>query len=156
MKLYYFYSRQCKESMNSLKLIQQLGIETVCVDSENIRRRAKKIGIRFIPSIVVAKPRTILTKQDFKNFLKVYEDQVILENVKNPVDTLSETRTIKTTQPPKTPISDIVCVSTETVGLKNVDIPKEVEDAVKKAVKENSIMDKVKLLTKEREEVMNK
>jgi hypothetical protein len=147
--------------MNNLKLVNQLGIETVCVDSENIKRKAKKIGISFIPSIIISKPRKILTKQDLKNFLKVYENEIILENdeKKNPI-AIETGRTVKNNVlPPKTPIADITVGETiagKTTLLSNGDIPKDAEDSVKKAVKDNSIMEKVKLLTKEREEVLNK
>jgi hypothetical protein len=141
-KLYYFYSEQSEKSLKYLDIVEDIGGETVCVDSMKIRKRLKKIGIEQIPCIVFKEDKRILQNQQAIDFLRQF---IQPPQIRHEHDKKSLPNPIQI--PGRTPISQIPII-TRTAE------EQEINDTVKKAVKENSIMDKVKVLTKEREEVL--
>jgi hypothetical protein len=137
-KYYYFYSEQSEKSMKYLDVVDESNAgESLCVDSSAVRKKLKKIGITQVPSIIFAEDKQILQNQDAIDFLKQFiQKPTIRPRVQHAAQ-----------PPPRTPISAIG----KTTILRTSD---EVSESIKKAVKENSIMDKVKMLTKEREDVI--
>lgn len=146
-KLYYFYSEQSEKSLKYLDIVEDIGGETVCVDSMKIRKRLKHIGIEQIPCIVFKEDKRILQNQEAIDFLRQFIQPPPPLRHENRNSSRLKELSNRVQTPERTPISKIPIV------IRTAE-EQEINDTVKKAVKENSIMDKVKLLTKEREDVL--
>lgn len=143
--IYYFYSQFSERSLHYLNLVDALGGECVCVDSDKVKKRLSKLKIDQIPSLIEIKPNSllILQGQNAVDFIKKYfkEEKTELKfHQTNPVQRIVEKQ--NTSPPPRTMLK---------FNENNTMLTDETQEKVKKAVKEFSIMDKVKLLTKERE-----
>lgn len=126
---YYFYSDFSECSIKYLNLAKELDIFCINIDSKQLRKKINFID--RVPSVV----------QKFETNLNIYQgvDAEIFLKSKRSIEIVKNKQNLKEKNRPgrtllKFPIKD-----------------EELENTVKKSVKEYTIMDKVKLLTKERE-----
>ena len=127
--IYYFYSDFSELSLKYLYLAKELDIFCINIDSKQLRKKINFID--RVPSVV----------EKFENNLNIYQgvDAEICLKFQRSIEIVKNKQNLKEKNRPGRTLLKF--------PIKN----EELENTVKKSVKEYTIMDKVKLLTKERE-----